>query len=432
MKVRYIYSACIEIEANGIIILTDPWFTDGIYDGSWYQYPRIEDPLSVLSEPDVIYVSHIHPDHYDPVFLTKIFEKWGPKPIIIPEFPNNYLAKKAKFDGFEVTCCRHINMNGVDLHIVPNIWGSASDIDSALLVHHVGQTVLNLNDCLFNPNHAKQLSDIISMYTDKLDLLALGYTGAGTYPQTYFDITEDRDELLKRAEKKKQTFFEGYRRYCEYFPARHHLPFAGKYLLGGKLADLNPYRGVADAVEVCDFDDQAIILADAGYGIIDLSTNEVSSVRKSAYSLDDIQQYITENIKTQKLAYETDFTIAYSDINFMRYMIAAYKKAFVKSELNVNYFYVFHVMEDSDIRESYLLNCYEDHISKYDQTLQPNKKLPEPRTEMYLDYRQLFGLLTGVYHWNNAEIGSQIPARRYPVDAHNYAARAFLNFMAIA
>ena len=42
MKVKYIYSACLEIECGGFRILTDPWFTDGAYDGSWFQYPKID------------------------------------------------------------------------------------------------------------------------------------------------------------------------------------------------------------------------------------------------------------------------------------------------------------------------------------------------------------------------------------------------------
>ena len=72
MKVRYIYSACIEIQTEDLRILTDPWFTDGAYDGSWHHFPRIDDPLEVIREPDLVYVSHIHPDHYDPVFLRAL------------------------------------------------------------------------------------------------------------------------------------------------------------------------------------------------------------------------------------------------------------------------------------------------------------------------------------------------------------------------
>mgnify|MGYP003136543238 FL=1 len=63
MKVRYIYSACIEVTTDDLTILMDPWFTDGIYDGSWYHFPKVDDPFARMSEPDVIYISHVHPDH---------------------------------------------------------------------------------------------------------------------------------------------------------------------------------------------------------------------------------------------------------------------------------------------------------------------------------------------------------------------------------
>jgi len=74
MIVKYISSACLQIQTLDIRILTDPWFTQGIYDGAWFSFPYI-DPFDFINEPDYIYVSHIHPDHYDPEFIHKIFEK---------------------------------------------------------------------------------------------------------------------------------------------------------------------------------------------------------------------------------------------------------------------------------------------------------------------------------------------------------------------
>ena len=88
MKVKYIYSACLEVETQDLTILMDPWFTDGIYDGSWYQFPKI-DPFDYITKPDVIYISHIHPDHYDPKFLQKLFKKFGEIPIYIPDLKSN-------------------------------------------------------------------------------------------------------------------------------------------------------------------------------------------------------------------------------------------------------------------------------------------------------------------------------------------------------
>ena len=41
-NITYIYSACILIEIDNFKILCDPWFTEGIYGGSWFQYPKIK------------------------------------------------------------------------------------------------------------------------------------------------------------------------------------------------------------------------------------------------------------------------------------------------------------------------------------------------------------------------------------------------------
>ena len=99
MKVRYIYSACVEIKTKDINILCDPWFSEGAFDGSWFHYPKVKDPLKVIKKPDYIYISHIHSDHYDPVFLKKILKKFKKTKIIIPNFKRNYLLNRMKFDG---------------------------------------------------------------------------------------------------------------------------------------------------------------------------------------------------------------------------------------------------------------------------------------------------------------------------------------------
>jgi hypothetical protein len=44
--------------------------------------------------------------------------------------------------------------------------------------------------------------------------------------------------------------------------------------------------------------------------------------------------------------------------------------------------------------------------------------------------RYLFGLLTGLFHWNNAEVGSQFQTRRIP-DQFSREAQNFLNFLTV-
>ena len=60
IKVSYIYSACIIIETEDCKILCDPWFTEGIYDGSWFHFPKVDDPVKLIREVDFIYISHTH------------------------------------------------------------------------------------------------------------------------------------------------------------------------------------------------------------------------------------------------------------------------------------------------------------------------------------------------------------------------------------
>jgi hypothetical protein len=50
-----------------------------------------------------------------------------------------------------------------------------------------------------------------------------------------------------------------------------------------------------------------------------------------------------------------------------------------------------------------------------------------PRSEIEIDSRYLFGLLTGVFHWNNAEVGSQYRTTRVP-DVFQRHVQGFLNF----
>ena len=135
-KINVFGNACMKIVTSDIKILCDPWFTPGAYDGSWVAFPEIEDPISKIGDVDIIYVSHIHPDHYDPVFLKKYFEVYGVKKIIIPSLDPNFLVKKAFSDGIEVEEVESLVFNKTFIDIFPAENDGGSDIDSALLISY--------------------------------------------------------------------------------------------------------------------------------------------------------------------------------------------------------------------------------------------------------------------------------------------------------
>lgn len=426
MKVRYIYSACIEIEAKGLRILTDPWFTEGIYDGSWYHFPRISDPLALISEPNLIYISHVHPDHYDPVFLRQLIKHYGVKKIVIPDFENNYLLFKSRADGIEATPVKEMDVGATHIAIFPNLTGSYSDIDSALLVSDGEHAVLNLNDCIWNDAHVEIIQDHLSRRGISLDLLALGFTGAGPHPQTYFDPDTERQALIEEANKKKNRFFDRYRRFCEAFPATYHLPFAGKYLLGGRLSRLNSYRGVADPTEVLAFDPKAVVLDDGGAGVIDLETGQIGDIRTRPYPDADVSQRIAE-ISNLPMDFEREVQIPLDKINFHRLMRAAFEKSIRKSEVDRDYLFVVNVLNaDGDTAKAFTINANRNAGECIES--EPGVVPDGDYSVLFIDYRYLYGLLTGVYHWNNAEVGSQIMTRRKPGTEFHRPAQLFLNF----
>jgi len=148
INVKYIYSACIKTSTPDITILHDPWFTEGIYDGSWFQFPKIERPLSDIGDCDYIYISHIHPDHYDSDFLKKYFSKYGIKKVLIANHNPNHLARKMRADNIVPTILENkILVGNTSIEIVPHKTGSISDIDSAIVVKYKSNDKKNTLYC---------------------------------------------------------------------------------------------------------------------------------------------------------------------------------------------------------------------------------------------------------------------------------------------
>tara|TARA_B100001250_G_scaffold2042_1_gene1801 strand:- start:2604 stop:3890 length:1287 start_codon:yes stop_codon:yes gene_type:complete len=426
IKISYIYSACIIIETEDCKILCDPWFTEGIYDGSWFHFPKVNDPLDLIGEVDFIYISHIHPDHYDPDFIKEYFNKFGEHKILISDHKPNYLFNKMKGDGLIPTIIdekKGVVIGNSSINILTHKTGSIHDVDSAISVkyknHQKEHVVLNVNDIIMD---AKFINKLRSLFPS-IDILLCSYTGAGPYPQTYFSL--DDKVLIEEIKKKKESFFDRYKKLTNSLNTKVNIPFAGKYVLGGKLTDLNDYRGVADAVEVLDFDKNAIVLDDGRDSFIDTQKLKPSKFRTKKYSRKEIIKRCDE-IRNKKMDYERLINKDEVDrLPLRRLLFKSYNNAIKKSELNKDYYFVFDL--DSHIC---ILNGNKDNedINIIDKKYV--REMPAPRSEIIIDKRYLFGLMTLVYHWNNAEVGSQYMVRRIPQE-YNPAAQNFLNFFTI-
>lgn len=201
-----------------------------------------------------------------------------------------------------------------------------------------------------------------------------------------------------------------------------NIPFAGKYILGGKLSGLNSYRGVADPVEVLNFDKKAVVLSDNG-GEINTISFKPSNSRVLVYEEKEVNKRINE-IKEEKMDYERLFSE--NEINQLpikRLLFQASKNAISKSECDEDYFFCIRLPS----KEYAVINSNKNSSSLISFVAE-SYQLPTPRSEIFVDPRYLFGLLTHVYHWNNAEVGSQYNTRRIP-NVLNRKAQSFLNYL---
>jgi UDP-MurNAc hydroxylase len=422
MKVRYIYSACVVVSTEDMSVCCDPWFTEGVYDGTWYHYPPLaDDAVDVIGPVDFIYISHIHPDHYDALFLRQYLKRHPDTRLIIGNTNPPHLLNKARVDGFSPEVTDSLTVGETHLHIIPNsAFEELENIDTALLITRGGQSVLNMND---NPWDPAQLTRIKKLLDGKRPSLLLApYAGAGAYPQTYLFDDDARQQVA--AECKKKQFLDMFTRYVNEFEPVKVMPFAGKYVVAGPHSRLNPLRGVADPLEAAAlFPEKAVVLADGGQAVIDLETMEASAVRTKSYDPAVVQCYL-DNLDFPGYDYELEIQPLHGRaLPIFPLLRTAYERAIANSCVHEPFWIC---IRPNDLPHYYVLNIHT--LQKIE--LRGSVEDIEPRLEIFIDPRYLFGLLTRLYHWNNAEIGSQYFCRRVP-DVFKREVHAFLNYLQV-
>ena len=435
-KVEYKYSACVKICTDDLTILCDPWFSERTYHGAWCQHPRTRNWEESIGDFDAIYVSHIHPDHYCPWTIKRLFNVYGEKKIFIAEWGDqvNYLARKMASDGLDemVVPARKESIGNTSFYIVPKKTRSLSDIDSSLLVYteHNRSAVLNVNDCTYSAEYCTAINEIISDEALDVRLFCLGYTGAGPYPQTYYSPLVEEKKLIALASKKKQDLFKRYLKFTDKIASAHRLPFAGKYALCGKLSILNKYRGVADAVEVRKFDDGAIVLEDGGNSYFDIETMVASSERDVEY-----KDFYEAEIHDMQFEWDAWFSFSPSNSVLVRLLRQSVLRAHKKSECGIHGMYSIYAMEDEDSLMGFWEK--EDPCLFYSPLLTFNCnascdpfEIPSDidiHSHVFISRKALFAVLTGLTHWNNYEVGSIFQVRRKP-DVFNQSMQDYLHF----
>lgn len=357
MRIQSLPNAGLLIEADGVRLLCDPWFTDGAYQGAWAIWPQpLKDPVRELGKVNAIYISHIHPDHYDQTFLRQYLQYWGDTPIVCGL---QSLTDALHADGFP--SAQYVSagwgIDNVGCRIIPNTTYRAP-FDTALAVRCGSESLINYND-----NPTDPLLPTADMVTDTTQLKALmdfcggsptvaylPFAGASSYPQRFTFPSEA--ECRQAATLKQHRYLKQFLKTVDILQPKYVVPFAGEYWLQGPLAKYNHLRGQTDATEAVALCKQAILPAAGAW--FDTTTGQATAVRTKPY----------------------DPSEAMRDIN---------ARGFTGYQFAKDYSYA-HEWVDDDALE----------------TFSPKKPL------LVMDDRYMLGLISRRYHWNDALISSHV------------------------
>ena len=430
MKITFHTSASVVIEDDGVKILTDPWFVDGEFYGSWAHYPLYDFNSQDFDDIDYIYISHIHPDHCSVKTLEKLDRKI---PILIHNFHFKYLKEQIQRLGFSVielnhnerihlknnlhirilaadNCNPEICMKYFGCGLAEQTFGSTS-IDSMCVIDNEKEVIVNTNDCPFELGQVS--ASLIKETYGNIDFLLLGYSSATAYPQC-FDL--DSDELQKSQKQIIQTFLSRGESYVNLFKPKFFMPFAGRYVLSGKNHSLTWKKATPELEEAADFFNNSPNIDHLKHKCIILNSkssfdisNEKTSEKYTPVNLDQKYNYVEQILSQKKYDYELDKD---PNLDELKSLIPKSYERFEKTRKQLNFSSETKIIIDFPKNKSLVITAN----GKGYEIKNSNECNFEKFLQLKTDPKLLKRLLSGpkFAHWNNAEIGSHLMFKRTP------------------
>ena len=314
MKITYHTAASITVEVDGIKILCDPWFYPGAFYGSWCQYPPYSFNAKDFDDIDYIYISHTHEDHLCSRSMLSLNKDI---PVLIYKFNSPFVKNIIQNLGFEVIEVKHDERYSLTKKAHFKVFsslessneneGKQTAIDTYCLISDGENTFLNTNDN-FIENIQDQLANIKNEY-DNINFLAHVYTSASCYPQTTISLSEQ--ELLQEKERVLTWCYDRAAAAIKTLNPEYYMPFAGSYLLTGKLAKFNKYKANTTRYDAKLYfeknypymlkDNKCVVLNSGEY--FDLKTKEQSK-EYVHYCLQEKDNFIQKVLPKVKFDYE--------------------------------------------------------------------------------------------------------------------------------
>ncbi len=214
MRFTVIGHACLFIETGFERILVDPWLSGSCYWRSWWHFPPNTEIRREFLEPEYVYLSHHHFDHFHYPSLRRISKQAH---VLVPLFGVDIMRHELEQLGFtKVTELPHGHAMTLESGTRVASYQYGPD-DSTFVVEREGVVLADLNDCKIRGAAVRPMLRAFGRPT----VVFKSHSFAQAYPNCYA-IADPADAQLMTREDFLETFIDAIR---ELKPA-YAIPFA--------------------------------------------------------------------------------------------------------------------------------------------------------------------------------------------------------------
>jgi UDP-MurNAc hydroxylase len=214
MKFRILGHACLEVTSGGGQLICDPWLVGSAYWRSWWNYPPVPDNLVEQLDPDLIYLTHMHWDHFHAPTLRHLGLH---RHILIAKTPDRRTYRDLKAMGCtRITELVHGKPFTINDRLRITSYQFGHFPDSTLVIEADGKTILNANDC---KTMGYPLRQILRNHP-KIDFVLRSHSSANA--RLCFEIIDRRGAHIDDQSKYSVEFAE----FARAVAAKYAIPFA--------------------------------------------------------------------------------------------------------------------------------------------------------------------------------------------------------------
>ena len=445
MEITKLGSATITVKTKDVKILCDPWLTDGAYYGSWCNFPPINLNDCNFDDIDYVYISHIHPDHFDPKTMDLVDRS---TPILIHRYHQKFLKFNIERLGFNVielengTPMSLSNSTKLSIYAAddcdPSVCGhmfgcinaeikGSMQLDSLCVIDDGKHILVNTNDCPFGI--AKNTLKRIKNTFPKIDFALVGYTSASLFPHCMIDYSDK--QIIEGIQLAKRNGLQTGLDTLKVLQPSFYMPFAGTYIIGGSEYKKNknlPQPEIQDAVnflqaKLCNenIDLKPVLLNYNEH--FDLETKK-QSAEYIPVDPDERDKYISEEASKFIYDFEKDTP---PDSEELMSLFESSLVRFKRKQAELNFYEDMYLLFDLPCKNFASVNLLDSSLSIIEDFEEKSKY-----HRFQLDPRLLKRVLMGprFANWNNIEIGALLNFSRRP-DVYRMDVHTLINALHI-